>query len=221
MEVLVIGLGRFGASIASALSEKGVTVTAVDQDKAKVNNLLEYVDNGFILDATDKKALMELSVEHYDKVIVALGKGALNASLLTTLNLMELGIEDIIAKASSQEHQKLLEKIGVNNIVQPEYDMGQKIATKIAGNCVMDYVELSNDVKIDNVKVNNVMKKIHNKTIQEINLRKRFQVNIIGIQRGEEIIIPDSETVILFDDVLIIIGKKEKINKFETHYKII
>ncbi len=221
MEVLVIGLGRFGASVASALSDRGATVTAVDQDKSKVNNLLEYVDNGFILDATDKKALMELSVEHYDKVVVALGKGALNASLLTTLNLMELGIEDIIAKASSQEHHKLLKKIGVNNVVQPEYDMGQKIATKIAGKCVMDYVELSNDVKIDNVKVNNVMKKINNKTIQEINLRKRFQVNIIGIQRGDEIIIPDSETKIMFDDVLIIIGKKEKISNFEEHYKII
>ncbi len=221
MEVLVIGLGRFGASVASALAEKGVTVTAVDQDKSKVNNLLEYVDNGFILDTTDKKALMELSVEHYDKVVVALGKGALNASLLTTLNLMELGIEDIIAKASSLEHQKLLTKIGVENVVQPEYDMGQKIETKIAGKCVMDYVELSNDVKIDNVKVNNVMKKINNKTIQEINLRKRFQVNIIGIQRGDEVIIPDSTTKIMLDDVLIIIGKKEKISKFEEHYKII
>lgn len=221
MEILVIGLGRFGVSVATALSEQGVVVTAIDQDSNKVKNVLEYVDNGFILDATDKKALMELSVEHYDKVIVALGKGALNASLLTALNLLELGVEDIIAKASSFEHYKLLDKIGVHKVVQPEYDMGKKIATKISGKCVVDYVELSNDVKIDNVRVNKIMKKIQNKTIQEINLRKRFQVNIIGIQRGDEIVIPDSGTKILDGDVLIIIGKKEKISDFEKFYKIV
>ncbi|MFV0288885.1 MAG: potassium channel family protein [Mycoplasmatales bacterium] len=221
MEVLVIGLGRFGTSVATTLANKGISVSVVDKDEQKVNEISDIVDNAFILNSTDEKALRQISIEHFDKVVVCLGKTALNDSLMTCLNLKELEIDNIIAKASSLPHFKLLKKIGIDHIVQPEDDMGRKVAIKISGNCLIDYVELSSDIKIDNVLVNNKMKKFYGKSIQEINLRKKFQVNIISIQRADDIIIPDSNTQILENDTLIIIGKNEKINKFESEFKLV
>ncbi len=220
MEVLVIGLGRFGTSVATTLAEKGVSVSVADKDEQRVTDISDVVENAFILNTNDEKSLKQISIEHFDKVVVCLGKTALNDSLMTCLNLKELGVKDIIAKASSTPHYKLLKKIGVEHIVQPEHDMGRKVAIRICGNCLIDYVELSSDVKIDNVLVNYRLKKFYGKSIQEINLRKKFQVNIISIQRNDDIIIPESETVILENDTLIIIGKSEKINKFEAQFKL-
>lgn len=220
MEVLVIGLGRFGTSVSTTLAEGNVSVSIVDIDENKVKKLAPLVDNSFIFDTSDIEALKEIGIEHYDKVVIALGKNYLNHSLLTALNLKELGVNNIIAKASSFEHCKLFTKIGVDQVIQPEYDMGKKLAIKINGSSLLDSVELSNDVRIDNVKVDAKLKKLCNKTIQEINLRKKFKVNIVSIQRGDEVIIPDSNTIILKEDILIIIGKNEDLLNFEKHYKI-
>ena len=171
MEILVIGLGRFGYSIATELASSGTSVSVADIDELKVKNISDYVDNAFILDSTDEKSLMDISVQYFDKVIIALGKQSLNASLMTALNLKELGVENVIAKASSQAHYKLLSKIGIDNIVQPEYDMGIKIAKKIQGNCLLDYVELPSNVKLDNVKVERYFNLIE---LTKENLMKHF-----------------------------------------------
>ncbi len=220
MEVLIIGLGRFGTSVAMSLANDGVDVTVVDIDEDRVKDILDSVEDGYVLNSADEKALKEIAIEHFDRIVLALGKSSMNASLLTALNLKELGLENVTAKASSVAHYKLLKKIGVEDIVQPEFDMGKKIATKIKGSSLIDYVELSSDVKIDNVKVDAKLKKLQNKTIQDINLRKKFKVNIISIQRNDTIIVPESDTLIKSGDILIIIGKNEDIYNFEKNFKL-
>ncbi len=220
MEVAVIGLGMFGTTIATSLSKKGVNVTVFDKREAKIRNIIDLVEDGFVVDSTDEKALDEVGVDHFDKVVVALGKNHLNASLLTVLNLKELGVETIIAKATTTAHYKLLDKIGVNTIVQPEKDMGEKIANRIASLCVLDYIEISDGIYIENIVVKKELKNQVGKTIQEINLRKKFQINIISIKRGQDIIIPESNTIVLEGDVLMIVGKKENLEKFERSFKI-
>lgn len=221
MEIAVIGLGRFGTSVATNLAENGVNVTVIDMKENRVNNLLEIAENGYILDSTDEKALSEISIDQFDKVIVGLGKTALNDSLLTCLNLKEMNVNDIVAKASSAPHYKLLKKIGIDFIIQPEHDIGKKLALKLSGNSLVDYIELSNDIRIDNVIVDKKLKSFVNKNIDEINLRKRYIVNIVAIERNHEIIIPDGETIIGNADILVIIGHNEHIDNFEKSYRLV
>lgn len=220
MEIAVIGLGRFGSSVATTLASRGVNVTVFDIDAERIKKIIDFVDGGYVIDSTDEKALAEASIEHFDKVIIALGKTALNDSLLTALNLKELGVAKIVAKASSDAHKKILDKIGVDLVVQPERDMGIRIATKMSSFCLVDYVEISSDTSIESIVVNHYMRKIVGKSIQEINLRKKFNVNIISIERHGNIIIPESDTVIFENDILMIIGKILNLREFEKYFKI-
>ena len=220
MEVAVIGLGKFGSSIAINLAQRNVSVTIFDISESKVNEILDFVEQGYVIDSTDEKALQEIEIQCFDKVIIALGKDALNDSLLTALNLKEMNVKHIIAKATSDQQYKLLKKIGVDYIVQPERDMGKRIAIKLSSLSVVDYIEVSEDVSIENILVNTVMKKKIGKTIHEINLRKYFKVNIISIARDDEIIMPERDTKILKNDVLMVIGKIKDLEKFEKHFKI-
>ncbi len=215
MEYAVIGLGRFGVAVATELQSQGNEVIAIDVDQSRSREIAEEVEHALILDGTDEKALKEAAIDHIDTVIV--GMGSLNQSLLTCLALQNIGVKKIIAKATSKSHADILKKIGVDKIVRPEADMGRRLALKLDNNMVLDYIDISDEIRMDSVEVNDVCKALINKTINEINLRKKYGINIICIKRGKELIIPESNTMVLKDDVLIVVGESHKVDKFEKN----
>ncbi len=220
MEYAVIGLGRFGYSVATALQENGHSVVAIDNDANRCREIEGEVDHVLILDASDEKALKQASIQHVDTVIVGMGESSMNQSLLTCLALQSIGVNKIIAKATSESHAKILDKIGVDRIVQPEADMGKRLAAKLDNKSILDYIELADGVRMETLEANDFCKFMHGKTIYEINLRKNFGINIICIKRGKDLIIPERDTVIMKNDLLFLVGENDKIDNFEKKKKI-
>lgn len=208
----VIGLGRFGGSVCRELTRQGVEVLAIDISEERVNEVKNIVTHAVILDSTDENALKSIGIRNFDHVIVAIGED-IQASILTTLMLSELGVKHITVKAQNDYHEKVLQRIGAHLIVHPERDMGVKIAHSIASNNVLDYLELSDKHSIMELVAG---RKIDGKTLIELNIRAKYGINIIGIKRGEELIIsPPANEQILYGDVLIVIGADVDIERFE------
>ncbi|MDQ0231338.1 potassium channel family protein [Metabacillus malikii] len=211
-EFAVIGLGRFGGSICQALSEEGLEVMAIDIDEDKVNAYANIASHAVVGDTTDETVLKSIGIRNFDHVIVAIGDN-IQASILTTLILKELGVNDITVKATNDYHEKVLSKIGANRIVHPERDMGKRIAHKIVSNNVLDYLELSDEHSIVEISANH---KINGQSIIDLDIRAKYGVNIVAIKRNKEIIVsPQANEIIQSQDVLIVIGADSDINRFE------
>lgn len=215
MEYCIIGIGRFGNSVASELQKNGHDVLVIDKDEQVLRSIANEVAYTMILDATDENALLEASINHFDTVVVGMGESHMNNSILTCMNLQNIGVKNIIAKANGHQHEKVLKKLGVNSVVRPETDMGKRIAHKISNNALLDYIELSDNVRIEGYNVKGCFSKYSNRSIIDINLRKKFGINIVSIKRDDELIIPESNTIILEHDLLIIVGTNENLIKFE------
>ncbi|WP_071318015.1 potassium channel family protein [Anaerobacillus isosaccharinicus] len=207
-----MGLGRFGGSICRSLSEQGMEVLAIDTDEDKVNNFSSIVTHAVVADGADEGALKSLGVRNFDHVIVAIGDN-IQASILTTLILDELGVKHITVKAQNDYHEKVLNKIGAHKVVHPERDMGIRIAHNIVSKNVLDYLELSKDYSIVELIAGD---KMHNKSLIELNIRAKYGVNIMAIKRDGIInVSPYGTEKILNGDILIIIGAVVDINKLE------
>jgi trk system potassium uptake protein TrkA len=211
-EFAVIGLGRFGGSICRALSEEGLEVMAIDTDEDKVNEFANIASHAVVGDTTDETVLKSLGIRNFDHVIVAIGDN-IQASILTTLILKELGVKDITVKATNDYHEKVLSKIGADRIVHPERDMGRRIAHKIISNNVLDYLELSDEHSIVEIVAN---EKIHGNSIIDLDIRAKYGINIVAMKRNRDIIVsPQANEIIKKNDVLIVIGADTDINRFE------
>lgn len=215
MEFAVIGLGRFGLSLACELQKQGHYVLGIDKNAENCDKSSEVLDNVVALDATDPKALSQVEIKLFDQVIVGIGQDAMEASFLTCLNLQECGVKKIIAKASTEEQRKILLKMGINEVIMPEGDMGRRVAHKITKKFRYDYFEFGDNVRADKIEVTDLMTCIVNKNINTINLRKNFKINIIGIQRNDDIIVPDGDTIIEVGDQLLIFGNDKNLEAFE------
>lgn len=215
MEYAVIGLGRFGSSLAVELQAYGNSVVAIDVNENSCKAISEFVDNTLILDATDEKAIKEASLHHIETIIVGMGEASITNSLLTCLILKSVGVKNVIAKAASAEHAKILQKIGVDLVVRPEFDMGKRLAKKLQSTSILDYVEISDEIRMDGIQVAGSCNTLANRSIYDVNLRKNYGINIICIKRGKELIIPESNTMILENDVLLVVGENKKVDKFE------
>jgi len=211
-EFAVIGLGRFGGSICRQLVKEGMDVMAIDSNEDRVNDFMKIATHAVVADTTDEQVLISLGLNEFDHVIVAIGDD-IQASILTTLILKELGVKKITAKAQNDYHEKVLKKIGADQIVHPERDMGKRIAHSIVSNNVLDYLELSDEYSIMEL---NVTEKLAGHTLITLNIRARFGINIVAIKRKNDIIVsPMAYEEIRLGDILIIIGADEDINKFE------
>lgn len=209
----VIGLGRFGGSICKALSDQGMEVLAIDTDEEKVNHFSSIVTHAVVADGADENALRNLGVRNFEHVIVAIGEN-IQASILTTLILDELGVKHITVKAQNDYHEKVLNKIGAHKVVHPERDMGIRIAHNIVSKNVLDYLELSKDYSIVELIAGDKMNK---KSLVELNIRAKYGVNIMAIKRDGIInVSPHGTENILKGDILIIIGAVTDINKLEN-----
>ncbi|WP_213810097.1 TrkA family potassium uptake protein [Jeotgalicoccus sp. WY2] len=211
-EIAVIGLGRFGGSIVMELSAMNVDVLVIDTDEARVNEYQDYYSDGIIGDSTDEMMLKSIG-NNYDNVIVAIGDN-IQASILTTLILKDLGVNKVTAKAQNSYHGKVLEKIGADIVVHPERDMGRRIAHRLISSSVVEYLEVSSNHSIIEYSANI---KLENKRINDLNLREKFGISIIAINRDNDIIVsPDPQISILAGDILILIGSDKQINNFEN-----
>lgn len=211
-EIAVIGLGRFGGSIVMELSEMNVDVLVIDTDEARVNEYQDYYSEGIIGDSTDEAMLKSIGIDNYDNVIVAIGDN-IQASILSTLILKDLGVKKVTTKAQNSYHGRVLEKIGADIVVHPERDMGRRIAHRLVSSSIVEYLEVSTSHSIIEYSAN---AKLENKRISDLNIREKFGISIIAINRDNDIIVsPDSQISILGGDILILIGSDQQLNHFE------
>lgn len=184
-EYAVIGLGRFGGSICKALSEEGLEVMAMDMNEDRVNEYAKIASHAVIGDSTDENVLKNLGIRNFDHVIVAIGEN-IQASILTTIMLKELGVKMVTVKAQNDYHEKVLNKIGADRVVHPERDMGRRIAHKIISNNVLDYLELSDEYSLIEIVANS---RLAGHSLLDLDIRARYGINIVAIKRGKEVIV--------------------------------
>lgn len=210
-QFVVIGLGRFGTSVARTLSELGHDVLAMDKNEQAVHAIMNEVTQAVQADGREEEVLKALGVRNFDVAVVAMGDD-LEANILITLMLKEMGIPMVVAKAQSSQHGKVLEKIGADQIIYPEQDMGTRLAHNLVSSNVMDFIELSPDYSIFEITASPRLVK---KTIGEADLRASYGINVMAIKKkdGNILIAPGAEDVIEEKDVLVIVGSKEALNK--------
>ncbi|RYM05494.1 TrkA family potassium uptake protein [Sporolactobacillus sp. THM7-7] len=209
----VIGLGQLGGSICQEFSNMGYEVLAIDSDLDKVNDYAHIATQAVQADATDEKVLQALGIRNFDHVIVAIGRD-IQASILTTLLLKESGVKEIWAKAQNDYHEKILKKLGADKIIRPEVEIGYRIAHLATANKILDYIELSRDYSIIEIEVTD---RIIGKSIMEMDVRANYGCNVIAIKRNRKVLVTDIGTLKLKrDDVLLIIGKSEDLERFEN-----
>ncbi|MCC2825866.1 TrkA family potassium uptake protein [Faecalicatena orotica] len=210
----IIGLGRFGTALAITLAEAGKEVIVVDQNEEKVKAMRQYTEYAFVCDNISKEALSEVGIQNCDTVVVCIGS-KIDTSILTTLNVVSLGVPRVISKATSQDQGAVLEKIGAE-VVYPERDMATRLGKRLISGNFLDFIFLDNDIEIQQVPVSG---SLVGKTIREINIRKKYSLNIIAIEHQQDTIIefaPDYE--FLEEDIIVVIGKLQNIRKFERAF---
>lgn len=208
----VFGLGRFGGTLVKEFAKSGIDVLAVDVDEAKVNYYSEFATHAVIAHEMDEDTLRKLGVRNIDHAIVSFGEN-IKSSILTSLLLKELGVPEVWAKATSDSHAKVLEKIGVDRVIHPERDMAKRLAHQLVSKKIIDYIEISNEYSIAEVVATN---KLHLKTLAELNFRAKFGCNIVALQRGEECFVsPSADQTIQTGDILVVIGRNEDINRLD------
>lgn len=207
-QYLVLGLGRFGRSLARTLCELGQEVLAVDSDQQLVDDIAPYVTQAVQLNATDETALATLGVKNFDAAIVSIGENTRDSILVSVL-LKELGVPYLVAKANDELHAKVLRKIGADRVVFPERDMGARLAHSIITPNVLELMELSDGYQIIEVKA---PEKWVGRTIMEINVRRKYGVSILAIHRGEHFLAaPGADMGFEKDDTMLIMGKSESV----------
>lgn len=212
-QYVVIGLGRFGSSVTHHLSLFGREVLAIDRDEERVRRMAPETTHAVQADATDPETLKALGIKNFDVAIVAIGAD-IQASIMTTLLLKELGVPYVVAKASNRLQGKVLEKIGADRVVYPEGEMGKRIAHNLVSSNLLDYIELATDYRIEEVKV---PPEISGKTLKELNLRNRMGISVIVIKKagGEEVVVsPGAEALLGKEDTMVVIGKNEVLDRF-------
>ncbi|MBL1228900.1 TrkA family potassium uptake protein [Enterococcus sp. BWB1-3] len=201
----VIGLGRFGGSICQTLVESGQEVLAIDSNEDRVNEYMNIATHAVVANAQDEMTLRSLGIRNFDHVIVAIGED-IQASILVTLMVKELGVANVLAKAVNSYHARVLEKIGADTVVHPERDMGIRLAHKLVSRNILDYIDLSNEFSLAEVHVSNP--KFYNKTLAELNFRQRFGLTVVAIRRSQTEVIasPAAEEIVQENDNLLVIG---------------
>ena len=200
---IVIGLGRFGQTLARQLCALGAEVLALDKRSDLVQQVAEDVTHAVVGDGQDKEVLRALGARNFDCGIIAIGSN-LAASVLTAMNLKELGVPYIICKAHDETHRKVLEKLGVDRVIIPEQENAQRLARSLNSHNVLEYIELSEDYGILEIPA---PKGWIGKTIKELNVRAKLGVNIIAVENDKETnVSPSADYQIVPGDVMVVLG---------------
>lgn len=211
-QFVVIGCGRFGASVATSLYSLGHDVLAIDSDEEIIQELSDHVTHAVQADAVDENALRTLGIRNFDVAVVSIASD-IQASIMATLITKELGVKTVIAKAHNDLHGKVLKKIGADRVVFPEREMGVRVAHNLASTNILDYIEMAPDYSIVEIST---IKEWAGKTLKELKLNYRYGINVMAIKHDSEInITPYSDDIIHENDVLIVIGSNEDLRKLE------
>lgn len=206
---VIIGLGRFGTAIASELSALGHEVLAVDVDEERVQQVADHVTHAVTGDGRNIEVLRALGVRNFDCVVVAMGSDVGNSALIT-LNLKELGVKEVICKAQSHVHSRVLEKIGADRVVFPEYEMGAKLAQGLSSSNVLNFIELSEDYGILELSA---PQSWQGKSLRELDVRNRHHVNVIAIRKNGELnVAPSPDLPLESGDQVVALGRYEDLN---------
>ena len=208
--ILVIGLGRFGGAIAESLTELGREVLAVDSDHAIVQSYAGRLTHVVEADTTNEEALRQIGADDFDCAVVAIGTD-IEASILTTSLLVDLGLRTIWAKAINIAHGRILERVGATRVVLPEREMGQRVAHLVAGRA-LNYIEFEDGYALVETKP---PQKYVGKTLGEAGIRNQYGVTIVSIKRsGEDFSYATADTILDADDLLIVAGKSHLAERF-------
>lgn len=211
-EFVVIGLGRFGGSVCKELYRLGHQVLAIDIKEEKVNAVLNDSTKAVIADASREEVLKLLGVGNFDYAVVAIGDN-MQASIMCTLLLKEMGVRNVWVKAQNANHKKVLAKIGADRVIQPEYDMGIRVANQIQSGKLQEYIELSEEYSISELDIS---KRLANKTLNELNIRAKYGCTILAIKNGDKVnISPSAEDKLYEGDMIVVIGKNNDIKRLE------
>ena len=213
-QFLVAGLGLFGTSVALTLQQMGYEVYTLDSEESLVQDLstqLNYVVCG---DASDKKTLQSLPLEDIDVAVVAIGN--VERNMMCTMLLKELGIKQVVAKAINNLHGAMLNKIGADNVVYAERDMGERVAHNLISAGVMDYIELSSEISVMSLAIPT---EFVGKNLIEADLRRRYDVNVVAIKRdGRTIVNPKAQEVFQPEDEIIVLGTHEGVKRMGVDF---
>lgn len=211
-QYVVLGAGRFGSSLAIKLVELGAEVMLVDHNEDLIAKYADKVTYCIQADVTDEKTIQSLGIRNFDTAIVAIGSD-IQASILVTLMIKEMGIRNILVKAQNETHAKVLYKIGADRVVFPEKEMGIKVAKNLMSAGFMDYLELSADYSVAEIVP---LKSWHDKTLAELNLRANYGINVMAIKKGIQIDVEiTADDKIEVGDILVVVGKNSQLEKIK------
>lgn len=211
-QFVVIGLGRFGKTVALTLANLGKEVLVIDTNSQTIKQIENQVQTAVVADSTGTDVLHSLGVQNFDCVINCIGDN-LEASILTTLICKDLGVKYIVAKAQNEQHRKVLEKIGADIVIFPEVYMGKRVANMLVNPSKNEIVNLTDNFKIVEIATPTFWQ---DKSILEQNIRNKYKISIIFVKRDNKIIYPEPETVLLKGDILVVAGETSKLDNLSN-----
>jgi len=212
MKFAVIGLGSFGSNVAKVLFEKKHEVLAVDKEKDKVDEVKAFVTHAVHMEAALKENLQALDIQGMDVVVVSLGP-EMEASILTVLYLHELGVKRIVAKALTEDHAKILEAVGANEVIYPEKDMAIRTAMRLSNPNILEYLPLVSGLDIQETAP---PEKFLGKSLKELDLRNKYGVQVLAVKElipEKTTFVPSADFVIKDSDILILLGEEKQLDK--------
>lgn len=212
-QFLVLGMGRFGTSVAKTLCQMGHEVLVVDSDQDIIDEIAPFVTQAICADVTDEDVIDSLGVQDFDTAVISMGDN-IRDSVLVALMLKERGVPCVVSKASDDLHAKVLTKVGVDRVVFPERDMGARVAKWLVSPHVFELMNLSGEISLHRIAI---PASWAGRTIGQIDVRRRFSVNILTLQRGEETIVsPAADTHFEPGDTVLILGKDADLEHVES-----
>ena len=214
-QFLVIGLGQYGLSVARTLSGMGCEVVAVYMNEEKIQEIADEVTYAVTADATDEEVLENLGVNNMDAAVIAITND-MESSIMATIIVKDLGVPQVIVKASSEIHKKIALKVGADSVVFPEKEMGARTAKNLMATNFVDIVELSSDFSITEVPV---QREWEGRSIREIGFREKHNINIIAVKKGNDInVSPDPNAPLKREQCLVVIGENKALRKLEIRH---
>lgn len=212
-QYVVIGIGRFGLSVAKTLYAMDNDVMVIDSNEDAIQEIADSVTHAVQMDATDEAALRSLGIRNFDVAVITIGAD-IQSSIMVTLLIKELGVKYIIAKAHNELHAKVLYKIGADRVVLPEKDMGVRVAHNLVSSNILDYIELSPDYSIAEIVS---PEEWHGKTLRELNMRARYGINVMAIKKEKDMnVSPVADDRIEPGDIIVAIGASDDLSKLES-----
>lgn len=212
-DFLIIGVGRFGSALAGTLYQQGHEVVAVDRDEARIERLIHDVSHALIADGTDEEFLKGLGVANFDVVVIAIGHD-FEANVLATVTVKKLGAKRVISKAASNTAAEVLRRVGADQVIRPEHDMGVRLAKQLTTPHLIDAIDLGEDHSVIEVEATDEL----TGTLAKLRLPNRFHVQVIAVNRGWELYVsPRADFEVQRGDKVVLIGSNQAIAAFRAH----